>query len=545
MKKVITFLLLYCCVLTVAVGQTAAPTVTPAGADALLRSGKLPEALVAYKALLQRDPKSAPAYAGLARVYLKQDQIALAHDIAHQGVEALPGSSLTHTALGEVDFREGRLQDADAEFVKALNANPASSAAYLGLVRYYDAISMYAHERDALIRAHDLNPDDPDIQRRWFSTLSTAERIADLESYLARSGSGDEKERHNIQTELDILKARQKDPGKGCRLASKQSGTEVTLEPLMTDPEHMRGWGTKVSINGHGFRLILDTGASGITLSARAAGKSGLAPGPATEIAGIGDKGPVKGYISYADSIKVGDLEFQNCLVEVSTTNSIIEGDGLIGADVFSSYLVTLDFPGRKMKLSPLPSRPDEKPNDQLKTLQTSVASQSPSGSTDAGSAQTDQKGPNLPKDRYIAPEMKTWTPVFRFGHNLLINTKIGDLPGDKLFLIDTGSSRTLVSPQAARAATKVNSEVEREITGLSGKVEHVFRGDRAVLQFAHFRQENQGVLALDMSSITSDIGTEISGILGITVLGLMEIKIDYRDGLVDFHFDPNKSALR
>ena len=35
--------------------------------------------------------------------------------------------------------------------------------------------------------------------------------------------------------------------------------------------------------------------------------------------------------------------------------------------------------------------------------------------------------------------------------------------------------------------------------------------------------------------------GTEISGILGFTMLRLLEIKIDYRDGLVDFHYDPKR----
>ena len=38
----------------------------------------------------------------------------------------------------------------------------------------------------------------------------------------------------------------------------------------------------------------------------------------------------------------------------------ILSMDGLIGTDVFSSYLVTLDYPMRKFLLAPLPPRPTD-----------------------------------------------------------------------------------------------------------------------------------------------------------------------------------------
>jgi hypothetical protein len=58
------------------------------------------------------------------------------------------------------------------------------------------------------------------------------------------------------------------------------------------------------------------------------------------------------------------------------------------------------------------------------------------------------------------------------------------------------------------------------------------------VLQFSHFKQENQDLLTIDMSSISKNTGTEVSGILGFTTLRLFTIKIDYRDGLVDFTYN-------
>lgn len=63
-------------------------------------------------------------------------------------------------------------------------------------------------------------------------------------------------------------------------------------------------------------------------------------------------------------------------------------------------------------------------------------------------------------------------------------------------------------------------------------------RADKAIITFSHFRQENQDLTAFDLSKISKDAGTEISGILGFTTLRMFEIKIDYRDGLVDFVLD-------
>ena len=60
-------------------------------------------------------------------------------------------------------------------------------------------------------------------------------------------------------------------------------------------------------------------------------------------------------------------------------------------------------------------------------------------------------------------------------------------------------------------------------------------------LQFSHFLHERQQLVSFDTSRMSNDTGTEIAGILGFAMLRLMDVKIDYRDGLVDFQFDPNR----
>jgi len=122
----------------------------------------------------------------------------------------------------------------------------------------------------------------------------------------------------------------------------------------------------------------------------------------------------------------------------------------------------------------------------------------------------------------------------------LLIPTRINELPS-KLFLIDTGAFSDTISPAAAREATKVRSESNLKVKGLSGAVNNVFTADEITLTFSHFRQPAKDMVAFDTSSVSNHAGVEISGFLGFAMLYQMDLKIDYRDGLVNFSYDPNR----
>ena len=107
--------------------------------------------------------------------------------------------------------------------------------------------------------------------------------------------------------------------------------------------------------------LQIDTGAGGLVISRSVANHAGLKAFSQNEVAGIGDEGLRAGDTAYADSIRIGNLEFQNCQVQVMDKGNL-PGDvnGLIGMNVFSRFLVTLDYPMRKLLLEPLPPRPSE-----------------------------------------------------------------------------------------------------------------------------------------------------------------------------------------
>lgn len=191
--------------------------------------------------------------------------------------------------------------------------------------------------------------------------------------------------------------------------------------------------------------------------------------------------------------------------------------------DVFSNLLVTLDYPMRKLMLGPLPPRPQEiaraKP-----ALETTENEQAETG----------------PQDRFIAPEMKDWTRIYRLGHDLLLPASLNE-SSRKLFILDTGAFATTISPEAARAVTKVHREDSVKVRGLSGEVQQVYSADNINFLFGNVRQRAENVIAFDTSRISKDSGLEVSGFIGFSTLRLLTLKIDYRDALIKFEYDPNR----
>jgi tetratricopeptide (TPR) repeat protein len=511
---------------------------------ALYRKGNLTAALLKYQQILQADPKSPDAYAGLTRVYLKQRNVAQASETVNKGL-SLSNSPRLRVALGEVYFRQGKINEAEQEWVAVIKSGTPDARAYFGLARVRDAISMYQKGKAMIDKAHELDPADPDIEKIWVGTLRSAERIKYLEAYVADPNDED---RAAIQRYLDYLKARAKQPKSRCRLVGKVESTETPLVRLLYDPEHLRGYGLSVKVNDHKADLMLDTGASGILIDRYVAEKAGVTKLSDTRIGGIGDRGDKSGYIGLAKSIKIGDLEFQNCPVEVLDKRSVVGESGLIGADVFEDFLVDIDFPKEKLRLSQLPKRPGD--NAEAASLRTDEDEDDDySGSSSDAPATTPGEKPPAAAvsrfhDAYIAPEMKSYTRIYRFGHELLAPTKIGDAP-IKLFLIDTGALNNNITPAAAREVTKVHGDEYTTVEGVSGMVKNVYSANKAVIQFSRVRQENQDMLSINLDGLSDGAGTEISGILGFVMLRFLDLKIDYRDGLIDCTYDPKFWGLR
>jgi tetratricopeptide (TPR) repeat protein len=502
---------------------TAPPLSAPlAAAQELYRTGKFEEALAAYKPIAEAGgADGAVAYAGIARIYLRQRNPAAALDAANKAVALTPGKAPATVALGEVDFRLGKFGDAQQLWLTSIRACEPDARANLGMARLARATSNSLRAKQELDRAHQMDPHDPDIQRLWMSSLSRQDRIKQIRDRLAEQTDDDDDERKGLEQALAVLEDESENPLRSCKLVQHVTSTSTKFAPFMIDANRLRGYGLEVKFNGANARLLLDTGASGILIDRKVAEKAGIKPVIRTEVKGLGDKGPMNAFVGFADSIKVGELEFKGCYVEVADKRSVADSEGLIGADVFSSYLIELNFPDAKFKLTQLPPVPSE--------ANAEVSLESHPSST------------HYLHDRYTAPEMKDYTRVFKFSNHLLIPTRVNDSPEAKLFMIDSGAWDNLISRQAAKETTGVGSDSNTVVKGLSGSVGQVYRANSVNLTFSHFRQKRDDMIAFDMTNMSDAMGTEISGILGFNMLRLLDIKIDYRDGLVDFQYDPNR----
>ena len=483
----------------------------------LYRTGKFNEAVDAYTKLVPTDPGA--AYAGLTRVYLRQKKPTEAYAAIDKGVQLAPNSADVHVALAEVYYRQGKIIDADRELVKVVNSGGRSARAYMDLARIAETASYYARAKTMIEMAHRLDPDDPDVRREWFRTLPREQRAKELKNYLSEDTDDDAKDRMDLMSTLQLLEEEAGQPHRSCRLATKVTATETKLESLMGDSRRVQGYGLNVSVNGANAKLELDTGAGGILINRHTAEKAGVKAIVQHEIGGIGSGAGAGGYIGFADTIKIGELEFKDCMVEVVDKRWVLDEDGLIGADVFQHFLVDIDLPNAKFRLSQLPVDPKEL--EETASLEANRAARSSW------------------RDPYVAPEMKNYSGVYRVGHMLLIPTVLNDKP-PKNFLIDTGAFDNMIDTAAAREVSKVHGDDYDMIKGLSGKVNKVYTADRVKIRFSHFQQDRNDLIAFDLTNISNSAGTEISGTLGFAMLRMMEIKIDYRDGMVDFTYDKN-----
>jgi TonB family protein len=513
-------------------------------AKELYRKGDFEHAIQRYQLLLQERPNSPDVYAGLTRVYLKKKDVKQAADMIAKGMHAAD-SPIMRVALGEVNFRQGNIAAAEQEWASVINSGHQDARAYMGLARVRWAVSNYKSGWSMIDKAHQVDPTDPEIHRLWVGKLSRAEKIKYLQHYLAGETYDDAETLADMQHDLEYLNAMAKNPRGACHLVSHTTITETRLLPILADANsrRLRGYGVSVSVNGEKSKLLLDTGASGILINRNLAEKAGVTKLSETQIRGIGDKSGKIGHLGIADSLKIGAFEFHECPVEVLEQRSVTGEDGLIGGDVFAAFLVDIDFPNEKLRLSELPKRPEELPTKIALQTERDDSDPPEEGRTEKapGEPATSASSPHSgPQDRYIAPEMKSYTQIYRFGHNLLVPTLIGDTPV-KLFLLDTGTTSNLISPSAASEVTKVHGDPGMAIKGLSGSVKNVYRADKAVIQFGHLRQENQDLIAVDLTNVSDSIGTEASGILGFAMLHFLDIKIDYRDGLINFSYDPKR----
>ncbi len=478
------------------VPATVAPDAA-AAAEQALYSARYKRAIELYSNLLKQDPDWAPGYYGLVRALIEDEQAREAYMAADEGLRRLPIAAETLTAVGLADFRRGDLAKAQEDFQKARQIKPQYPGAIEGLARLLACTSHFKTARDFRLGLYRHLPQDPGLAITYADTLKGAEHIAALERALALYDPASREARG-----LRVHIASEKSIGdrKTRLLSSPYKEYTIKLLSIKPDPRRVRGLGVSVKFNGRQtVRLMLDTGASGISISPKAAAKAGLEllTSETGETRGIGDGKTLDEIRFLASSLEIGDLSFSNYVVSAFRSATDSDIDGLIGADVFQRFLVTINFPRSELLLEPFNDgpAPGVEPED----------------------------APPLPAGFFRA---------IRFGSHLTIFTGAND-KSRCLFLIDSGSSVNLIDTELAAEVTKVHQDDRTIIRGIQGRVKDVSRADRITLTFAGFRQENPGLVTMSMEKLGDSMGAAVGGIIGMPVLWNLKLTIDYRAGAI------------
>jgi len=439
------------------------------------------------------------------RKALANDGVATAWKLAQKALSDAPESAEAHEFAGEVRFRRGEFAEADAEFKAAVEWNPRDALAWWGLGRVAECTSMNKAAAEDFHRAYELNPKDERILGAWISRLRGEERKDALNRYEAMlrasggKGTGEPERLEELRQRAELAKAL--NGREVMALTSPYKTAEIPLQAFVSGATHLRTFGLEVMMNETPVRLVLDTGAAGIVLSHPAAERVGLTRVTDATVRGIGDNAKLTGgYRTIVERFRIGEVEYRDALISVADQSFIGIEDGLIGSNVLGEFLITLDFGRGKMRLDPLPGY---HPGEEF-------------------------------QDRTVSPQMESATRVFRFGHLLLVPARVGNA-SNRLFVLDTGAASTLISYELASTVSNLNRDDKTALRGLNGRVGDVYQTGNLMLEFAGFEQKNLGMTAFDTWELSHRLGTEISGFLGLPVLNLFTLTIDYRDGLVKF----------
>ena len=467
---------------------------------------------------LSASASTIPAFTTLVRSQIELDKTADALASAQKAVAALPTSGDAEALLGEALLRNGQIAEAQAAFNKGYTTDHCSALAVYDIGRFSNLASRHAIAAKAFATAHTLAPADPAITAAYATSLPEDARGPALKTLLASSPMLPPVEIARLNVALAIA-----DQHKSCTPLEPGNAAKLDLLGLMLYGTHARGFGIKVKVDNADLPILeLDSSVSGIVLNPSDAKKAGVKPLFATSPA------PGITYYAVADHIKIGPLEYKDCVVRVAPAAALANSNSLIGTDFFRDHLQHIDYVLKTYTLTPYPTPA--------------------AGLT----------------DRVVGADQRDWTPIFVNGSDILIPTLLNK-KGPYTFLLATGSHISILAPGVNKKILLAVRDANLNLHGSSAAIIKVipkFGGsddDHALVygptgvllrpsqpikvpsfQFTNNEFLDDQTLSFDLTPKSHDGGIEISGLLGFSTLREFFTDIDYRNGLVKIAYDYN-----
>jgi len=467
----------------------ACPVIAPGGstpAETAYTAARYSQAEDLYGQALARNPHDLKLSAALVKTWLHEGQVAQAAAQVNRILPDNPNSAITLTSLAEVQLRQGQPWLSLETLKTAESADPCYARIYLIRSRALRIDSMYASEREQVQKAYDIDPTDPDIRHAWLRTVSPAHEIESIAGSLATLKDLDAETQQKAADSIRSMMPLLSENNQTCQILPTAASASFTLQASFQDAKHIDGYRLEVDLPKSKAKLQVDTAASGVFISRALADANGFQPG-------AGDPpGTVR-----VESVHIGPLEFRDCIVGVNEAPFPGKADGFIGTDMFASYLVTLDYPGSKLILAPLPKQANI-----------------------------------VPQDRVVAPELHDFMPVYHRQQYLLVPAMLNN-KSRRLFILDSGIRYSTMTSEVAHSVSSTKVNFTNAMQTVSGSTLQVYR-DSFDFQLANLTLSHQShILELDSSTIDQNAGMQVAGMLGFDMLHSFVLTIDYRDGLV------------
>lgn len=147
--------------------------------------------IAAYTEILVKDPRST-IFVSLAETYRKMGMFDDARQILTKGMELHPDFSPAHIVLARVLCQLEEFEESASAFKVALDLDPESLAAFVGYARVKIILGHEHGARELLLRARELSPADPVINKLLLSLPEQegADESANAEEVESVSESG-------------------------------------------------------------------------------------------------------------------------------------------------------------------------------------------------------------------------------------------------------------------------------------------------------------------------------------------------------------------
>ena len=468
-------------------------------AEALLQEGKLTEAKQALTAELQRRPGAVRQLILLTRILLIEDEFDEAKTQIQHALKLAPTNPEALALYGHSLFREGSFVLAETQYQKSLRLDTKQAGAHLGLGRIHLTRQQPEQSVKSFQQAIHLAPEEEDnyffASEAYGATKDFAKQVESLEKYLALKPKFNAERVENAKALLTFF--RHLEDGPVAAIADAERPYEIPFQPffgLMLVEGHVNGQGP--------FRFLVDSGATSTVLSNGLFDSLKIPVLSTAVVSCVGGTGRTGTKLAKVEKLRIGELEISNLPIS-SFDNSIFAEliDGVLSTADLADFLITLDYPDRRILLAPRPSKPAPKKASELLAGRVEI-------------------------------------PFRILGNLILAPISINQQPAQN-FLFDTGAvTSTLSKRQAAFLGVRddtPNASVDIQFAGACGVTQSVLSVDRVDLSLQALKVPYAKILAVELKEISKELRTEISGILGADFYSQRKVTIDYRDARLTF----------